>query len=133
MSAGGDENAQPNHDAADEEVCELPDAVVRRVRITVQCATEIEPPTYEDAAGVYCNHIIEAEVDLPYEPEYAAEIGVECPACSKRVSEAMAKPVKAVIPIAILVGAQVSDNLDSDDAAEEETPTLVEVTPEDQS
>ena len=129
-----------------QEVVLLPDAVVLKAHMTVQCATLIVEPTDENPEGQSCGNVLEGEAEITFEPGMAAEMGIECPACSKRVSAELGRAAKAVIPIAILIGQQVEETLptedeeldaaDGDDEAPVDEPDpereVVELTPADQ-
>jgi hypothetical protein len=130
-----------------QEVVLLPDAVVLKAHMTVQCATLIAEPDAEHPDGQSCGNVLEGEAEITFEPGMAAEMGIECPACSKRVSAELGRPAKAVIPIAILIGSQVEETLPTEDedldadAADEdgtqeapgdEQRDVVELTPADQ-
>lgn len=120
----------------------LPDGIVRHAQIVVQCATQIGEPTPENPDGQFCGNVIEGAAEITFEPGMVAEMAIECPACSKRVSEHMGQPVAALIPLALLIGEQVEESLpaegeedDDVDAAgdgDDVDEPVVELTPEDQ-
>ncbi len=130
----------------------IPDAIVLRAHVHVQCAMQIGEPTDEQPEGQFCGNVIEGEAEIPYEPGIVAEMGIECPACSKRVSAQAGTPLRALIPVALLVGGQVDEMIESEDeqedtdgdvdgnddaeelqaAEEDEDRGVVELSPEDQ-
>jgi hypothetical protein len=121
----------------------LPDGVVLKAKLTVQCATLVGEPTEAQPEGVFCGNLIEGEAEITFEPGLVAEMGVPCPACSKRLSDQLGKPVVAIIPVALLIGEQVDllpaegeedeAGVDGDDVELEEDLPVVELTPADQA
>lgn len=121
----------PNQAISDpREVLLLPDGVIRKIGIVVQCNEIVAEPTDQNPDGVSCGALLIGEQPITPEPGMAAELAIECPECSFRLSEKMGRPVRAMLPIAALIGQQVGDTLDAaevevQEEEEEEKPIRV--------
>lgn len=101
----------------------LPDGIVLRAQLVVQCATQLAEASDEHPEGLFCGNVIEAAADITFEPGLVAEMAIECPACSKRISASMGQDVKALIPIALLIGEQVEEAIPVEPAEGESVDT----------
>lgn len=108
------------------EVILLPDGVIRKIGIVVQCNEIVAEPTSQNPDGVSCGSLLIGEQPITPEPGLAAELAIECPECSFRLSEKMGRPVRAMLPIAALIGQQVGDTLAAADIEEEEASDVEE-------